>query len=142
MQPQPESVIFDRPAMPIITTKPRKLSPPKRKSPPKRAPSPPKRKTPSPVQKTPVIVPQPLVPQSPITTPSRVTGTDTMSELVSVLSQIDRPRVSEGTKKLGRPKESSPIPSRPSIPDIQSLGQQMNTQRTRSQIRQCLGIPM
>ena len=143
VQPPPEAtLVITQPAK--VVAKPRKISPPKRTSPPKRKSSPPtqarpktpspRRKTPSPV-KTPVLRPKALVPGTP--SPTRTTSTDTMSELVSTLSQVGKPHVSEATKKLGRPAGGdSPIPDRPNIPSVQTLGQQLNTQRTRAQIRQ------
>ena len=123
--------------------KSKKVVPSRPKTPsPKKTPSP-RRKTPSPRKKTPtptvrkVVTPKPLVPA----TPKPVTG-DTMTQLVTTLSEIHKPAVSEATTRKKRAPRTgeSPIPARPTLPDVQALGEKLNTQKMRHQIRQCLGL--
>jgi len=161
-----KAVVEEQPAVnitttspPVLTVKKRKSSPrkasPRKASPPKAPkakkatpPSSPRRKTPSPVALPKAIEPIDMVPRtpprSPVSSPKR--KSDTMAELVSVLSQISKPPVSDATRKKKRtsqPKdaESAPIPSR-QLPSGRALTLALNNRAARVYVRQCLGIPV
>lgn len=150
----PKVTVVHKPVKNItITRKPRLSSPSKispqektemiKKAIKKASPKKQTRKTPSP---PPVIeAPSPVktskfIPISPPSSPVRQKG-DTMSEFVQVLSEIGRPKLGAATSRQKPKKDGElPIPSRPVLPEVQSLTEQLYRERMNLDIQKCLGF--